>query len=314
MSSGPEFLVNTTTTSGQNQPTVTAFPDSRFVVVWEDNSQIGGDASGKGIRAQVFDPREAAVVLLGTVYDDCLIGTAFNDQISGGFGTDHLTGAAGQDMLSGGDGNDSLFGGSAIDTVIGGNGNDQLFGGSSLDYIYGHAGKDKLYGGATADWLYGGADHDRLFAQAGNDQVLGEAGNDQLFGGQGNERLFGGADNDLLSGSIGNDRLTGGVGVDQMAGGAGAYVFVFSTAADAGTSAVHDTISDFTAGSDRLDLAAIQFGQVFIGAAGFTNTAGKVRYDVATGLLTGDLNGDGVADYAIELTNLAAITGVDLIV
>ncbi len=312
--SGAEFLVNTTTANGQIDPTVTTLADGRFVVAWEDNSQIGGDASGTGIRAQIFDPREAAVVLLGTVFDDCLIGTAFNDQISGGFGNDHLTGAAGQDMLSGGDGTDRLFGGSGIDTVIGGNGNDQLFGGSSLDYIYGQAGKDKLYGGATADWLYGGAHHDRLFAQAGNDQVLGEAGNDQLFGGQGNDWLFGGADNDLLSASIGNDRLTGGAGVDQMAGGAGADVFVFSTAAEAGTIAVHDKISDFTAGSDRIDLSAIQFGQVFIGAAVFTNTAGQVRYDVATGLLAGDLNGDGVSDYAIELTNLAAITGVDLIV
>ena len=98
-----------------------------------------------------------------------------------------------------------------------------------------------------------------------------------------------------------------------MTGGAGADVFVFSTAAEAGTIAKHDKISDFTAGSDHLDLAAIQAGQTFIGGAVFSNVAGQVRYDVASGLLTGDVNGDGVADYVIELTNLAAITGMDLI-
>lgn len=114
-------------------------------------------------------------------------------------------------------------------------------------------------------------------------------------------------------GGQGNDQLFGGSGNDRLSGGGGADVFVFATAAEAGTLALHDTISDFTHLSDRLDLSAIQVGQVFIGAAGFSNVAGQVRYNIASGRLTGDPNGDGVADYAIELTNNAAITGADLI-
>ena len=239
--SGAEFLVNTTTANSQTEPTITALADGRFVVSWFDASATGGDPTDGAIRAQIFDPREAAVVLVGTALNDDHVGTRFGDQLSGGFGTDTLAGAAGADILNGGN------------------------------------------------------------------------GNDVLFGGAGNDTLFGGAAGDRLSGGSGLDRLIGGEGADRMAGGSGADVFVFATATEAGSIAKHDRISDFTAGSDRLDLAAIQAGQTFIGAAGFGNVAGQVRYDLATGLLTGDLNGNGVADYAIELTNFAAITGADLI-
>ena len=239
--SGAEFLVNTTVIGAQIAPTITALADGRIVVAWTDVSATGGDTSGGAIRAQIFDPREAAVHLSGTALNDDYVGTRFGDQISGSFGSDTLAGAAGNDLLS------------------------------------------------------------------------GQQGNDTLFGGQGNDTLFGGSGNDRLSGGAGNDRLTGGTGADRMAGGTGTDVFVFSTAAEAGTVATHDRISDFTAGSDHLDLAAIHAGQTFIGAAGFGHVAGQARYDGASGLLTGDLNGDGVADYAIELTNLAALTGTDLI-
>ena len=239
--SGAEFQANTTVIGHQIAPTISTLADGRFVVSWTDVSATGGDTSGGAIRAQIFDPREAAVTLSGTALNDDYVGTRFGDQVSGSFGSDTLAGAAGNDMLS------------------------------------------------------------------------GQQGDDRLFGGQGNDTLLGGSGRDRLSGEAGNDQLTGGLGADHMMGGSGADVFVFVSAAEAGTVAKHDRISDFTAGADHLDLATIQAGQAFIGAAGFGLVAGQVRYDAASGLLTGDLNGDGAADYAIELTNLAAITGADLI-
>ena len=136
---------------------------------------------------------------------------------------------------------------------------------------------------------------------------------DDLIGTRFGDTMAGRAGNDTLAGGAGNDVITGGIGADLMAGNAGADVFIFATAAEAGSLALHDRVSDFTHLSDRLDLAAIQAGQVFIGATGFGNVAGELRYDVASGLLSGDLNGDGAADYVIELTNHAAITAGDLI-
>ena len=47
---GTEFLVNTTTDRGQYAPVITALPDGKFVVAWEDYSRTGYE-----IRAQIFD-------------------------------------------------------------------------------------------------------------------------------------------------------------------------------------------------------------------------------------------------------------------
>jgi hypothetical protein len=53
--SGPEFLVNTTTYDFQYHPTITALPDGRFVAIWADESEQGGDGSYSGIKGQIFN-------------------------------------------------------------------------------------------------------------------------------------------------------------------------------------------------------------------------------------------------------------------
>ncbi|HVF94057.1 MAG TPA: Ig-like domain-containing protein [Sphingomonas sp.] len=52
---GGELLVNTTTVNTQDQPVVVAMPGGGFTVTWHDNSILAADASGFGIKAQVFD-------------------------------------------------------------------------------------------------------------------------------------------------------------------------------------------------------------------------------------------------------------------
>jgi Ca2+-binding RTX toxin-like protein len=51
---GVEFLVNTTTSSNQYEPTITTLTNGRFVVAWTDSSYGGGDTSPWSVRAQVF--------------------------------------------------------------------------------------------------------------------------------------------------------------------------------------------------------------------------------------------------------------------
>ena len=51
---GSEFVVNTTTSGDQIQPSVSALSGGGFVVTWNDGSGSGGDTSGTQIRAQVF--------------------------------------------------------------------------------------------------------------------------------------------------------------------------------------------------------------------------------------------------------------------
>jgi hypothetical protein len=94
---GDEFVVNSTTSSFQFDPTITPLADGRFTVAWADASQAPGDESGLAIRAQIFDTRTAAVHIKGTAGDDDYIGTAFDDTMRGGGGDDRLDGGAGDD-------------------------------------------------------------------------------------------------------------------------------------------------------------------------------------------------------------------------
>jgi hypothetical protein len=96
---GSEFVVNTTPTSFQLVQTVslTTLIDGRVVVAWDDVSQTPGDISATAVRAQILDPREAAVNLVGTALGDEWVGTAFGDTMNGAGGNDRLDGGGGTD-------------------------------------------------------------------------------------------------------------------------------------------------------------------------------------------------------------------------
>ncbi len=191
---------------------------------------------------------------------------------------------------------------------------------------------EDMLGTDRADKMDGGGGHDRLFGQAGGDQLWGGAGNDTLDGGAGNDRLTGGdgadllrggADADILIGDAGDDVLEGGLGRDAMTGGAGADVFVFVSAAEIGLRTgrpdPRDHITDFQTGVDRIDLSALdadatQAGNqafTFVGAAAFSHLAGQLRY--AGGVLAGDLNGDGLADFQLALDRAPVLSAGDIV-
>jgi len=52
--SGAEFLVNTTTSGDQSEPSVTGLTGGGFVVTWTDSSNSGDDSSVAAVRGQVF--------------------------------------------------------------------------------------------------------------------------------------------------------------------------------------------------------------------------------------------------------------------
>jgi hypothetical protein len=161
-----------------------------------------------------------------------LVGGAGADQLAGEAGDDFLYGGDDHDTLVGGDGADQLDGGSGDDVLAGGLMNDRLFGRTGNDQLNGNEGNDKLYGQSGADLLHGDDGDDRLFGQIGADILHGDAGNDYLVGG---------ADNDILLGGLGDDRLVGEAGADTFKmDGLG-----------------HDTILDFQAGEDTIDLSSL---------------------------------------------------------
>ncbi|MGB8811863.1 MAG: M10 family metallopeptidase C-terminal domain-containing protein, partial [Paracoccaceae bacterium] len=116
------------------------------------------------------------------------------------------------------------------------------------------------------------------------------------------------------------NRLTGGLGFDLMVGGAAADAFVFNNTTEAPILAgAVDRIADFQhAQGDRVDLRAIDAETNlagdqafhFIGGAAFGRDAGELRF--SAGFLIGDVNGDGVADFRILMSGVAALVQTDI--
>jgi serralysin len=111
-------------------------------------------------------------------------------------------------------------------------------------------------------------------------------------GGSARDVLWGNEVANVLKGMDGNDVLDGFQGADQLYGGAGSDTFQFHNLE------THDQIMDFATGVDHIDVSAFGFSS-FIGNAAFSDTAGELRYD--SGVLSGDLNGDGLADFAVTI-------------
>ncbi|WP_407151416.1 M10 family metallopeptidase C-terminal domain-containing protein [Bradyrhizobium sp. ORS 86] len=155
--------------------------------------------------------------------------------------------------------------------------------------------------------------------------AIAGSGNDSLIANDYGCTLVGGAGNDTLIGGAGADRLVAGSGADTMTGGAGADTFVFAAGDVTAASGTHDLITDFVSGVDHIDLSGIdaisttsvQDAFRFIGLSGFDHTAGELdyRYNSSLGVtvVQGDINGDGIADFAIDLTGNIAIAASDLI-
>ena len=125
--------------------------------------------------------------------------------------------------------------------------------------------------------------------------------------------IIGGDGDDWIYGGAGDDRITSGPGADHLVGESGFDSFVFTEAFG------RDTVHAFERGSDRLILSGLDADTsalgnqafAFLGGAAFSGTAGELRYDGSS--VTGDVNGDGAADFTIVIANNVALTALDLV-
>jgi subtilase family serine protease len=160
----------------------------------------------------------------------------------------------------------------------------------------------------------------------------GLGGNDTITGSTGRDALYGDEGNDTLIGLDGNDTLIGGTGFDRLTGGVGADYFQFNTAAEIGTAlGSRDVIADWNAAEDYIDLRNIDanstttandaFTFFATAATTFTGARGELRWyqENNTGtandrtIVMGDVNGDRVADFTLEITGLHTMRAVDFL-
>ncbi|GAA3997762.1 M10 family metallopeptidase C-terminal domain-containing protein [Sphingomonas humi] len=135
---------------------------------------------------------------------------------------------------------------------------------------------------------------------------------ENAIGGSGRDVIWGNEVANRLDGGDGDDVLNGFEGADTLFGGRGNDTFKF-TVVEKG-----DIIADFARG-DRIDLSGIDANanaardQAFswIGGKAFSGAAGELRY--SGGLIEGDVNGDGVADFSVKLLGAPVLGTSDFI-
>jgi Ca2+-binding RTX toxin-like protein len=159
---------------------------------------------------------------------ESIIGSAFDDQLLGDGGNNEIAGLGGDDLMDGrGSPLDTLsyaFApvGVTVDVRLGaafGEGNDTL------------AGFERVSGSPLGDTLVGDDDADTLHGLGGADTVEGGGGPDLLATHGGNDELLGGPGRDDLNGGSGGDDMDGGPNADRcvQAGGTGTVVNCEST-------------------------------------------------------------------------------------
>ena len=152
--------------------------------------------------------------------------------------------------------------------------------------------------------------------------VSAQGGDDVVTGGAGPDSLNGGAGDDILIGGGGADRLTGGTGADILTGGTGADAFIFNDVSQFGPAGQEDVITDFNrAEGDRIRLTIVDANTlvlgdqafIWLGTAAFTHTAGELNYAAAGPdlMVSGDVDGDGVADFQFRVLGLSDLQAGD---
>jgi subtilisin-like proprotein convertase family protein/subtilisin family serine protease len=143
------------------------------------------------------------------------------------------------------------------------------------------------------------------------------------------ENLVSGDGDDILIGSKAANELAGGRGLDTLRGGKGNDDFRYMSVRDSRAGDNRDVIGDFGKGKDHIDLILVDAiagtseddDFSYIGTQAFHSVAGELHIVIideagkkndAT-LIEGDVNGDGVADFMIELSGLHKLKVADFL-
>jgi len=273
--------------------------------------------------------------------NDHLIGNDIANHLYGNCGDDYLNGGRDADILEGGEGNDTLIGGSGSDVMLGGLGDDDYYvdevGDAVSDFVgisTGPNGTGSLAGSGPVTNVNAGIDTVRTSLGS---YTLGKfmenltATRWENFTGTGNELgnvITGNDGADTLKGLAGADILIGGKGRDVLYGGSEADVFLFKSLTDTGTtSSTRDVIADFRLDHDRIDLSAIDARSNvggndifrFVDNRAFSGLSGELHYvsrtvaGVSSTIVEGDVNGDRLADFQIELSGRYTLVAADFV-
>jgi Ca2+-binding RTX toxin-like protein len=288
----PIFVPNS---AGALTPKVTSLNDGGFIIAYAKADGVESDGSGNfDLFLQRYDD-------VGNKVGDAVHVAEPGDQV---FGLNIATLSDGRVVVSYVGETGDATGVTTLNYRIFDPRDATITGDAENNNIVGRLDSSMIHGLDGADQLTGMNAADKLFGDSGDDVLLGQGGADLMSGGGGNDHLDGGADDDNLRGNAGRDMLTGGAGADT---------FFFKLPSDSTVAASgRDTIMDFTHGQhDKIDVHFIDADSRrggnqrfdFIGDDHFHHVAGELRTTGNHGetFVTGDVDGDGRADFSIEL-------------
>jgi Ca2+-binding RTX toxin-like protein len=228
-----------------------------------------------------------------------VVGSAFDDQLLGNDAANVLDGGAGHDLLFGRGGDDTLLGGAGDDFLRGSEGADIMDGGSGWDRVSSFLTVPTV--GVTFNLNIQGVAQDTghgLDTLISIEHASGTVLSDTLIGDGGDNWLWGGSDG-MAGGGTGNDNISGGGGNDLVEVGTGNHTLAGGT----GT----DTLS-FLGGHVEISSDGVTFSlasqgiaqnteQGMMTATGFENLSGSLFDDVLTGdddanVIAGDQGND----------------------
>ncbi|MGV6801889.1 MAG: calcium-binding protein [bacterium] len=251
-----------------------------------------------------------------TIYQsEVYIGTNFDDTATGDTEDNDFTGLNGDDVFEGGEGADSFNGGNGTDTA--------LFNNATSRVIVDLQNNALNFGEAVGD-TYTAVEN--LTGSSFNDQLRGNNLDNSFVGGSFSDRLYGRAGDDILDGETGADAIYGNSGVDVMTGGADTLRdrFIYFNMSETGVgNGNRDIITDFTSTEDRIEISRFDADTTtagnqaftFVATAGFSGAAGELRYEnnASDTLIQGDIDGDMVADFEIQLSGVLSLDAVDFL-
>ena len=194
-----------------------------------------------------------------TIYD-----TSGVNVITTNTGNDTIHSTGGNDTITTGSGNDTVYLGNGTYTVDLGAGDDTVYLTTNASSINGNTGTDEAIVRAFDGFVDVYIDlkfstyfvPSKLTAQDGMDVSLQNFEKVTIDGNVAST-ILGTEAADIIVGDAGADTITGRGGADTLTGGSKSDKFVFSTGDTGITEATADTITDFSTGTDKIDIATV---------------------------------------------------------